>query len=405
VVTKVKVTRRRLAAAGLVAGMLVATGATAGSAHAATAPLKLTFVSCGTGSTTGWNNAEQPVLTPGTASGGQCQNPPAPLQSGSAYAALDIGGSGVPSTLVTEPTFTATTPAPGDTVRMVVLVGNGQALTGYSGRALSGQSGPDAAGMAWAVGNSTTYTDYQTAYAAAEAAGGAARGSGAYIVATADPGAGSPVTVTSVQLDGRTMGPGVVTITTPGPQTVTIGTATADIWVDADTSGTDQNIVNFTVTGLPDGLRMEPFTPQTDNAPAAQVVVTGTPAADAKSGTATVTATDAYGVVGTTTLAFTVNPAVITISHGKGLSLSPTRENVTWQQTAPSWVKMTVTGPGPINGKVDEWQVTSAGPGVAVTGFVTGLEANHTYAAVITPTATKGGAPVGPPARIDFVTS
>ena len=50
---------------------------------------------------------------------------------------------------------------------------------------------------------------------------------------------------------------------------------------------------------------------------------------------------------------------------------------MTWQQTKPSWVKVVITG----------------------------LEAHRTYAAVVTPTATKGGAPAGPSARIDFVTS
>ena len=39
---------------------------------------------------------------------------------------------------VTEPTFTASTPVSGTSVRMVIYLDNGQSLSGYAGAALTG---------------------------------------------------------------------------------------------------------------------------------------------------------------------------------------------------------------------------------------------------------------------------
>lgn len=160
--------RRLVAIAGvLVPGVIAASAVAATQAGGATTPLQVKLVACGTGSSAVWNSALDPVLTSGTASAGEC-GAPSVVASNPAYAEADFTAATGGAVPTTEPAFTASAYSAG-TPRMEIELNNGNTLVGYPGQALSGQTGPDTAGMAWAVGTSTTHTDYQTAYTAAAA--------------------------------------------------------------------------------------------------------------------------------------------------------------------------------------------------------------------------------------------
>ena len=243
--------------------------------------------------------------------------------------------------------------------------------------------------MAWAVGSSSTYTDYQKAYAAAGASSTTV--DEAYIVEDASQPAGTANTLTGIEYDGKVVGAGVVLVQPAAPQTVTIGVTPPVSHISAQTTSSDTK-VTISVTGLPDGLS---FNPKTGD-------VTGTPAADAKSGAVTVTARDAYGQTGTGTIVYTVNPKpapVPVLSHGQAYATAPTRETVTWQQTVPSWEMFTIVGPGAINGHVG-WVL----PGTEA-GYYSGLEAHHGYTVTYTPYTSKYGSPIAGavPGKVYFV--
>ena len=391
---KVKVPGKRLSVVAgiMVPGVLAASTVAASHADAATTPLQVGSVSCGYGSSVTWDKDLNPVLTAGTAPAGSCRPTTGPTDNpGFVLLKFLNSGSAVPAT---EPAFKASAYSSGSP-RMVIALNNGEKLVGYPGQALSGQSGPDAAGMAWAVGDSGTYTDYQTAYNAAAASSTTVQLP--YIEEDAGPSAGAVVTLTDVQYDGRTLGAGTVTVQPVARQFVTVGTATPGLVISARTTSSDWQGLTISVTGLPDGLTFN-----------ANHTVTGTPAADAKSGDATVTATDAYGVTGTATIAYTVYPKptptptptpVPVLSHGKAVATAPTRETVRWQQTVPSWEKFTIVGPGAINGHVG-W----VPPGIEV-GYYSGLEAHHGYTVTFTPYTAKGGSPIAGarPGKVYFV--
>ena len=84
--------------------------------------------------------------------------------------------------------------------RMVIELNNGKNLVGYP--ATSGLNGTD---MAWAVGNSGTYTSYATAYAATNANTTTIRE--AFIVEDADQPASATDTLTGIQFGGATVHP------------------------------------------------------------------------------------------------------------------------------------------------------------------------------------------------------
>jgi hypothetical protein len=91
----------------------------------------------------------------------------------------------------------------------------------------------------------------------------------------------------------------------------------------------------------------------------------------------------------------------VKLTGGRSSSVSPTRENYSWVQNRPSWDKLTIVGPGPINGHVG--YVNAMHPG-RVYAYYTGLESKHTYVVTIQPQFTPGGAPAGPSGRVTFVT-
>jgi hypothetical protein len=334
-------------------------------------------VACGSGSSAIWNSALNPVLTAGTASAGQC-GAPAGSTYNPAYADLDFNGVAGGVAPTTEPAFKASAYSSG-TPRMEIDLNNGKSLVGYPGLALSGQTGPDAAGMAWAVGNAGTYTSYQTAYTAAAASSTTVKD--AYIVEDASQPAGTANTLTAVQYNGKTLGAGEVLVQPIAPQKVTVGSATPVLRVSARTTSSDTQGLTIRVTGLPAGLRFN----------ASNDTVTGTPASNARSAHAKVTAKDAYGQTGTSTIVYTVRPKATPIpvlSHGRAYATAPTREIVTWQQTVPSWEKFVIVGPGAINGHVG-W----VPPGTQ-TGYYEGLEAHHGYTVTYTPYTAENGHPI-----------
>jgi hypothetical protein len=379
VAKKNRVPRKRLiAVAGImVPGVLAASTVVANQAVAATTPLQVKLVACGSGSSAVWNSALDPVLTAGTASAGAC-GAPAGSTYNPAYADLDFSGVAGGVVPTTEPAFKASAYSAG-TPRMEIELNNGQSLVGYPGLALSGGTAPDAAGMAWAVGNSSTYTDYQAAYTSAAASSTTVKD--AYIVEDASQPAGTANTLTAVQYGGKALGAGEVLVSPVAPRTVTVGTAAPVLHISARTTSSDTAGLTVKVTGLPAGLSFN----------ASNDTVTGTPAAGARSGHATVTAKDAYGQTGTTTIAYTVKPKpapVPVLSHGRAVAIAPTRELVTWQQTVPSWEKFVIVGPGAINGHVG-W----VPPGTQ-TGYYAGLEAGHGYTVTYTPYTGKYGHPI-----------
>ncbi len=140
------------------------------------------------------------------------------------------------------------------------------------------------------------------------------------------------------------------------------------------------------VTGLPDGLTFDP-TSQTIN---------GTPAGDAKSGTATVTTTDGFGVTATSTIAFKVNPPVpdfpeVALSGGHVVpgTLMPSRAEFAWTATpqfpqfAPAKYRVVINGPG-FNNRQNTITKTTAS--------YSGLHGGHTYTLSITALDANGKA-------------
>jgi hypothetical protein len=95
------------------------------------------------------------------------------------------------------------------------------------------------------------------------------------------------------------------------------------------------------------------------------------------------------------------HPRVIRLSGGRAYAVTPTRENYSWVQNGPSWDRLTIVGPGPINGHVGYVNAMHAG---RVTAYYTGLLSGHTYVVTIQPQRTRGGAPAGPSGRVTFVT-
>jgi hypothetical protein len=118
-----------------------------------------------------------------------------------------------------------------------------------------------------------------------------------------------------------------------------------------------------------------------------------------------VQATDANGAVGTGAFLLKVNggpAAVPVLSHGQAYYVSPVRENVAFESSLPTWVKFTITGPGPINGHVG-W-VYAQGDGVLNTAVYGGLEAKEGYKIIFQPYTGKNGSPVGHYGYVWFVT-
>ncbi|GAA2145327.1 hypothetical protein GCM10009760_33840 [Kitasatospora kazusensis] len=109
------------------------------------------------------------------------------------------------------------------------------------------------------------------------------------------PYAGAAASATSITDAWNTGTTGTVTVTNPGSQTGTVGTAASLQISAADTAG---GTLAYSATGLPAGLSIDPATG----------LISGTPTT-AGTGSVTVTATDSTGPTGSTSFSWTVNPA------------------------------------------------------------------------------------------------
>ena len=128
-----------------------------------------------------------------------------------------------------------------------------------------------------------------------------------------------PVTITATDTDGFSgaatftwMVHNTVTVTDPGAQTGTVGTAIATLSNSASDSSAGATITSWSATGLPAGLAIDSGTGK----------VTGTPSA-ACTCSVTITATDSTHATGSATFAWTIAPnasapTVTVVKHSSG---------------------------------------------------------------------------------------
>jgi hypothetical protein len=154
-------------------------------------------------------------------------------------------------------------------------------------------------------------------------------------------GAGLATNSFSVNLNGSA---NTVTVTNPGAQTGTVGTATS-LPIRASDSAAGQTL-NYRATGLPAGLSINTSTG----------VISGTPTASGSSAV-TVTATDTTGASGSASFTWTVNPVVT----GLACHVTYTLNNA-WNASPNGFtaqVTLANTGTTTING----WSLTFTFPG------------------------------------------
>lgn len=367
------------------------------AAHAATTPLqvKLGTQVAGDGSSAVFNANGDIVLTVGTGTS----------TTGAWADITSAKGAALPTT---EPSFKTDHYAAGSP-RFVIELSNGHSLWGYPGLTLSGKTGPDAAGMAWAVNNGNTYTDYATAVTGATNGASGVTVTDAFIVADGDQAPGTADTVTDLQYNGQVLGGGVVTLTQPSDVSDVLGTAIVSVKLVA-TSTVSNPVITYAASGLPTGLTLKGDT------------ISGTPTSTGTS-LVTVTATDAYGdhasqsfkvdvtaTAPTTTAPYVYGGSVVTVNNN--------RATVTWSDGG-TWpnksqcVEVWISGYGfgawnpadPTNPGTSHVGFTcNNGNQAANLGYLSGLARNHTYALRIVPaTGVYGNNHPIPGANVGYV--
>jgi hypothetical protein len=281
----------RLLAAGsaalTVTGGMLALAATAGAATS----LSVTLSSSGTGASAVWNAAGDPVLTVGS-------------PSDSTYAKMTVNSppSAAPSTA---PTF-ATTNYNSGSPHWSIQFGDGDSLVGYPANAGLGSANwtvvAASSGTCSHLIHTPEYDTYAHVLAFIQDNGCGGTVTGADIIADGDQAAGTSDTITDIVYDGETLvsGPDVVTVTNPGAQTGTVGTAITALDIAASSNKGD-HIASYEATGLPAGLSVD----------GATGAITGRPTT-ADSYSVTISATDNGGTSGTTSFSWTIQGA-----HGK----------------------------------------------------------------------------------------
>jgi hypothetical protein len=258
------------------AGAFAFSGAAANAATAAT-PLQVTlshYTTASDGSNAAFDSKGDVQLTVGSV-------------TASTYGQMAVNLASAGKTEPTAPpSFTTDNYAAGSP-RWVVTLSDGYYLFGYPVQLGTGAAA-DFTGNQWQVnGPSTTacgasYTTYAKALACADPSG-AGTVKQAYIVADGDQKAGVVDTLTNVQYNGQTLsGGGTVTVTAPGDQFTTVGTAVY-LQVKATTNVSDQ-VLTYSAGNLPTGLQIN----------ASTGVVSGTPSATGAF-SSSVTATNVYG--------------------------------------------------------------------------------------------------------------
>jgi poly(hydroxyalkanoate) depolymerase family esterase len=143
-------------------------------------------------------------------------------------------------------------------------------------------------------------------------------------------------------LDGSSSSGNTVTVTNPGDQTATAGTAITSVQVHATDSASGQTLT-YGATGLPSGLSIN----------SATGLITGTPTA-AGTSTVTVTATDSTGASGSASFTWTVSGG----STGGGTCRVSYVKNE-WGGGFTASLTVTNTGASAVNG----WTLTWSFPG------------------------------------------
>jgi hypothetical protein len=210
--------------------------------------------------------------------------------------AINSPPSAAPSTA---PTFTTTNYTAGSPHWFIQFAG-GDSLFGYPANAGLGTSNwqviPASSGVCQGATHTPTDDTYTSVLAFIQNAGCGGNVTGAGIIANGDQAAGTSDTITDVLYDGETLvsGPDVVTVTNPGAQTGTVGTAISTLDIAASSNKGDQ-IASYGANGLPPGLSVDATTG----------AITGTPTT-AGTYSVTITATDNGGTQGTASFTWTI---------------------------------------------------------------------------------------------------
>jgi hypothetical protein len=280
--------RKSLVAAGVAVGLAGGTLLFASSAQAAS-NLTVTLSASGTGASAVWNSSQEPVLTVGSTSG--------------TYAEIEIDN--VPAAAPTSAPSFVTNNYSNGSPRWQIQFADGDTLYGYPAQGSSGwQVVPGGTGTC--ADETDGVTTYVAALAFIQNIGCGGNVTSAAIVANGNQAAGTADTITDVTYDGEGIvaGADVVTVTSPGSQTSTAGTAITTLQIAASSSN-GYSITSYGATGLPPGLTIN----------ASTGAITGTPTT-AGNYSVTVTATDSNKVQGSVSFAWLVNPSSSTGTPG-----------------------------------------------------------------------------------------